>query len=367
MDIVRLTSLDHARSLVDCAYEIYGLTFHRGWLYEPEQLLELNRSGWVTSLLAVENGRVVGHLGVMRPSWDVRRDGAPITDPGLREVGLSIVHPKHRSGGVQGLLGGAAFQLLLEENAHGAYMKCVTHHTRSQKSALRFGGVPVSLSLGSVPRYIVYDHEHTDPTQPISTLGCYVPFRKLAPKRAWLPDAYAWLHDTVAAAGVPREKGHTLGLVGETDLEVRWQADRQLGQIYVLHAGVDLVERLERAMSWLIGGHIGHVSVYLPTDAPLLHDMGPALADLGLFASGLLPGFYQGGRDALVLQAIARTKLDPSRLQIEGEGARALCDRVVAGWQAVEGRALGLLQRGRRGRVKVAVEAGMLEPTRSVG
>ena len=297
----------------------------------------------------------------------MRREGTPITDPGLREVGLSIVHPDHRSAGVQGLLGGAAFQLLIEEDAHGAYMKCVTHHTRSQKSALRFGGVPVTLSLGSVPRYIVYDHEHTDPSQPISTLGCYIPFRKLAPARAWLPDAYGWLHDTVAAAGVPRQKGSTLGLMGETDLEVRWQADRQLGQIYVLHAGADLVERLERAMAWLIGGHIGHVSIYLPTDAPLLHDMGPALADLGLFASGLLPGFFKGSRDALVLQAIARTRLDPSRLQVEGAQAQALTDRVVEGWRAVEGRALSLLQRGRRGRVKVAVEADVLQPKRSVG
>ena len=106
MDICRLDSLDQARSLVDCAYDVYGLTFHRSWLYEAEGLLEVNRRGDVTSLLAIEDGRVVGHLGLMRPSWDVLHEGAPISDPGLREVGLSIVHPDFRSRGGAGPPGG---------------------------------------------------------------------------------------------------------------------------------------------------------------------------------------------------------------------------------------------------------------------
>ena len=355
MDIVRLDSLDHARSLVECAYDIYGLTFHRGWLYEPEALVELNRSGDVTSLLAIDRGQVVGHLGLMRPSWDVRRGGVPITDPGLREVGLSIVRPDFRGEGVQALLGAAAFSMLAQEGAHGAYMKCVTHHTRSQKGALRFGAAPVALSLGSVPRFIVYDHEATDPAQPISTLGCYVPFRPMAEARAWLPEDYGWLKGAIGRAGVRRTQGPALGVVGETDMEVRWQADRQLGQIYVLHAGADLVERLREKLRWLVGGHIAHVAVYLPTDQPLLADLGPALAELGLFVSGLLPGFFRGERDALVLQAIAFSHLDPNAVQVTGEAATEVRDRVLAGWLETQGRALRLLTDPHRGRVRVEV------------
>lgn len=364
MDIVRLDSLDHARSLVECAYDIYGLTFHRSWLYEPEALVELNRSGDVTSLLAIDKGQVVGHLGLMRPSWDVRRGGVPITDPGLREVGLSIVRPDYRGEGVQALLGAAAFSMLAAEGAHGAYMKCVTHHTRSQRGALRFGAAPVALSLGSVPRFIVYDHEATDPAQPISTLGCYVPFRPLSEARAWLPDEYRWLEAAIGHAGVTRTRGPALGVVGDTDMEVRWQPDRQLGQIYVLHAGADLVERLREKLRWLVGGHIAHVAVYLPTDQPLLADLAPALAELGLFVSGLLPGFFKGERDALVLQAIAFSRLDPNAVEVTGEAATLVRDRVLAGWQETQGRAMRLLSDRHRGTVRVKVQAETNDETR---
>ena len=356
MDIVQLSTLDQAKSLAACAYEIYGLTFHRGWLYDPEQILALNQAGDVLSFLAIDGGKVVGHLGMMRPSWDVRRDGVPISDPGLREIGLSIVHPDYRGQGVQALLGGAAFERMIAEKAHGAYMKCVTHHTRSQRGALRFGGVPITLSLGSVPRYIVYEGEVTDPTQPISTLGYYVPFNRLPAARAWLPEGQRWLEGVAASAGLERSYPEPMPVVGPTDLEVRWQADRQLAQIYVLRPGADLIERLRERMRWLVGGHMAHISVYLPTDSPALQAAGPALRELGLFSSGLLPGFFRGGRDALILQAMAFSQLDPASVQVTGAAGVALREQVIQGWRDAQGRTLRLLDAGRRGRVRAQVQ-----------
>ena len=356
MDICRLDSLDQARSLVDCAYDVYGLTFHRSWLYEAEGLLEVNRRGDVTSLLAIEDGRVVGHLGLMRPSWDVLHEGAPISDPGLREVGLSIVHPDFRSRGVQALLGAAALPFLMAEGAHGAFMKCVTHHTRSQRGAMRFGGQPLSLSLGSVPRYIVYDSEQTDPQQPISTLGFYTRLRALPPARAFLPEGLDGVAGLAKAVGVQRGPGPAVHALGDSVIEMRWQGDRQLAQIYVLAVGGDLIDRLREGLRWLVGGHMAHVAVYLPTDHPSLVEMGPALQELGLFLSGWLPGFYKGGRDALILQAVAFSAIDPARVVVEGEAAQALRDAVLAGYQEARGRCLRLLETGRRGRVRVSVK-----------
>lgn len=356
MDVVKLETLDQARALAECAYEIYGLTFHRDWLYSPERLLALNEAGHVTSLLAIEDQTVVGHLALLQPSFDVIRDGAPITDPGLREIGLTMVHPDYRGQGVQAHLGLKAFQLLTEAGAHGAFMKCVTHHTRSQRGALRFGGVPVALSLGSVPRYIVYEGEVTQPDQPISTLGFYVRFRALAPAPAWLPVGQEWVADTWRRIGLVRTPCAPMDVVGPTDLEVRWQSDRQLAQIYVLRAGDDLVERISERMRWLVGGHMAHILVYLPTDGPALAAAGPALAELGLFTAGVLPGFYKGGRDALLLQATAFANLDGRQVHAEGAEAAALRDRVLDGWTSARGRTMRLLQERRRGRVAVQLK-----------
>ncbi len=46
----RLRTLDEAKALVDLVYDTYGLSFHREWMYHPEQMLELNRRGDITSL-----------------------------------------------------------------------------------------------------------------------------------------------------------------------------------------------------------------------------------------------------------------------------------------------------------------------------
>ena len=49
METGPLRTLDQAKALVDCFYGTYGLTFHRDWVYDPHQLLELNRTGNIVS------------------------------------------------------------------------------------------------------------------------------------------------------------------------------------------------------------------------------------------------------------------------------------------------------------------------------
>ena len=68
MEFVALETLDHAKALTDCVYAVYGLTFHRDWVYDPAQLLELNRRRHIRSFLALEGSTVQGHIAWINPA-----------------------------------------------------------------------------------------------------------------------------------------------------------------------------------------------------------------------------------------------------------------------------------------------------------
>ncbi|MEC7948317.1 MAG: hypothetical protein VX265_12190, partial [Myxococcota bacterium] len=113
---MRLTTDDQARALVDCAYEAYGLTFHRPWLYDAKAIRDMNERGDVLSFLAMENRQVVGHIAMIRPCFDVTLDGEAITDGATREVGLSMVRPTHQGRGVQASISVAMMQHVLQSD-----------------------------------------------------------------------------------------------------------------------------------------------------------------------------------------------------------------------------------------------------------
>lgn len=332
METLRLTTEDQAKALVACAYDTYGLTFHRPWLYDAKAILDLNQRGDVLSFVAMEERRVVGHIAMIRPCFDVLQDGVGITDGATREVGLSMVRPTHQGRGVQASISVAMMQHVLQSDIAGTYMKCVTHHTASQKGARRSGAVPTGLLLGSVPRWIRYDGEEQDQDQPISCLQYQLAFR---PQEAELhvPEGFEWAWDVIGASGTRRSVARPALIKGETRMVVKWQGDRQLAQLYVTEAGPDLAERIQEKLNWLLKGHIQHVLVYLPGDQPAVGAAGRELEAMGLFPAGWIPDFYRGRRDALMYQASAFKGLDASRIDVMGDDAKSLVGHVYGAWK----------------------------------
>ena len=193
MEVRRLATLDQAKSLVDCVYAVYGLTFHRPWLYDPEQLLALNRSGEIMSYVAIDEHRVIGHLAAIQPYFEVEPDGQAYTDPNFREVGLSIVQPEYRGQKIQAQLGIGMYADMVSQGVAGVMTKCVTNHLKSQHDALQMGGTPVALFLGSIPRWVVYGGEPGQQNQPISTINMYIPVCGPQERDLFLPKELDWI------------------------------------------------------------------------------------------------------------------------------------------------------------------------------
>ena len=336
MEVRRLETLDEARSLVDCVYAVYGLTFHRPWLYEPEALLELNRSGEIMSYIAIDDGVVIGHLAAIQPYFEVCPEGHPYTASSFREVGLSIVRPDYRGQRIQAQLGLGMYGDMRAQGVAGVMTKCVTHHLKSQADAIAMGGVPVALFLGSIPRWVVYGGEPGQQEQPISTLNMYIPVCGPAPRDLYLPDSLKWVTERFSLLHAERRVLREGPIRGETKIEARYQPDRQHAQVHVLEAGGDLVDALSEKIRWLVGGKMAHLTLFLPGDSPAVARAAPALRELGMFPAGWIPGFYRGGGDVLIYQVIAYQTLDPERVLVAEEG-KQLKTEIVRAWTQVQG------------------------------
>jgi GNAT superfamily N-acetyltransferase len=327
MDLIRLEHREHARLLVELVYATYGLTFHRDWLYDPDRMLELNALGDITSVIAMEDGQVIGHLAMIRPHFDVEVDSGPVCADDVRECGLSIVHPDHRSKGVQVALALRLSQIAWEEGIRGAIMRCVTHHTFSQRSARLLGGQPVALLLGSIPRWVSYDHDDPSNREPLSTLLQWVPVHPSGSTHALVrPPGMDWMERAVKGIQEVRTAPPSASVLPrESELCANWSGSKRLAQIHVTRVGRDLVSRLEETCRWLLGGHIAHISVFLPGDVPHLAAVHDELSALGLFPGGFIPGYLRGGRDAVVYQALSWSDLNPDRIKtLKGDSADIL-------------------------------------------
>ena len=102
--------------------------------------------------------------------------------------------------------------------------------------------------------------------------------------------------------------------------------------------GRDLVSRLEETCRWLLGGHIAHISVFLPGDVPHLAAVHDDLSALGLFPGGFIPGYLRGGRDAVVYQALSWSDLNPDRIKTLKGDSTDILSSVLRARQQVRSR-----------------------------
>ena len=338
MEFTSLTGLEDGDALIDCVYSAYGLTFHRDYVYHPRRFLDLNRRGSIGSQLAVEDGRVIGHMACIRPFFEMERDGRPVCDHALLEVGLSIVRQECRGQKVQERLGAQIIRHAKSLGAMGIFMKCVTLHTYSQRSAAHYGGVPLALFLGGIPRWVVYENQSGQKPEPLSTVLFLIPFEELGKRRLCVPRHMEWI------AELARPLGGELVIdthgeleKGPTDLEVAFQPPKRLAQVHVLHAGEDLVDRLTQLRRWLLQGHILHVTFFLPADSPRVGASLEELQRAGLIPGGWLPALHPERRDVLVLQSLGHEDLDLDAIELHGYQARHLMDRLLAAWKTDAG------------------------------
>ncbi|NPU84923.1 MAG: GNAT family N-acetyltransferase [Syntrophaceae bacterium] len=300
----------------------YGYSYKNENFYRPEGLLYLVGSGRLTSTVAVtENGEVVGHAGILRP-----------TPAPMAEAALLVINPAHRGRGLMGALSRANEARALEMGLLGMSVDPVTSHAISQRDVMRLGGRPCGLDLAaSPPRLFKALGSETAPPQRESCLHCFRYFDSPPPVKVHVPPRH---REIVTRIYEGLAQACTFGdpAPASASGEYRIDFDKTVlkGIIRVVRADERQWPELLRAADDLAeyaGAEV--VNLDLPLEQPAAALLCERAEEAGFFFSGLRPREAPDG-DSLRLQRL-HCPFDPDRLQFFDEFGRLLFDYVKAG------------------------------------
>lgn len=308
---VRRLRPEDAAGVAECFKQIYGDSYIHPEIYHPDQLVRLNETGALISVIAVAvSGQIVGHYALERPDLG-----------SIAEGGEAIVLPEHRHHHVM-----EDMHALLETEAAalglaGIFGQSVTNHVFTQKLHERFGLTPCAIGLGASPQSF-----HNMPEALPQRMSLLLGFKYLIPCEArtvFVPDGHRSIcGDIYKRLGVPVTLGEPRPASGAGRFDTTVLEHKQSAFIRVDVVGADTVDEVIQAQALLTGRGMAVVFLDLPLAAPGMPAVAAALERAGFFFSGIAPHFLPSG-DALRLQRL-NCDIDTSLLQIADPFAREL-------------------------------------------
>jgi hypothetical protein len=307
-----LTPAD-ADGVVACVRAVYGDTYiiHTE-LYHIEQILKLNESGRLISIVALSApGHVVGHYALERHDF-----GSPVA-----ESGEAMVLPEHQH---HHLL--ERMRTLLEEEGRrlglrGIFGRTVTNHVYSQKAVERFGEQPCGVGLGRTPKS--FRNMSQALPQRMSIVFYFKYLDGPAPASLFLPERHQPIARRIFTQfDVPLEFGRSQPLQGQGDLDVAYEEELLRATFRVRRTGEDLPTQIASAKRQVCASGAEVIFLELPLADPAAPALCESAEDQGFFFCGIAPQLLPQG-DALRMQWLG-VNLDLSLLQIENPFAREL-------------------------------------------
>lgn len=244
---VRRIMPDEAPEISKLVYKAYGYTYH-DYAYFPEQIVALNESEKIHSVVAIADGKEIAGHCVLQFHDD---------NPLIAEIAQAVVKPEYRSRGCLSAMTEYLMRLAHEKELHGLFSKSVTEHLFSQKTAYRFGFKDCALLLGIIPR----DTPFKGLVQHLAQRGsllvqfrflrqtsqttCFAPSRH----REMLVKLYANLGIEPEIAGDPESP---IRENRESALRVHASARMQFARIVIERSGTDIVGQIQTAMRELL-------------------------------------------------------------------------------------------------------------------
>ena len=301
-------------------YKSYGDSYPYPYVYFPDKLIELNRSGRIHSAVAVtDDNRIAGHCALHYPN----------ARTAIAEMAQGVVKPEFRSQGCFARLTGYLIAKAKEDGVMGIFAQPVTNHTFSQQVGHRFGLKDCALLLSHIPTTISFHGIAESPEQKISVL---VQFRYLN-----RPDTLTGfpprhhrkmlmhLYQNLGVTPDWQQPAHNeLSLPAqETLIKIAVKSPLNLAIIEIFQFGNDLLKRIEHEIKSLSQKRIDIVNLYLNLSNPFVYHYTSKLEKLGFFFAGILPGATQG-RDALILQLLNQCPIDFDQIRLHAQPAKDL-------------------------------------------
>lgn len=297
---VRELTVTDAAGLIDCFERCYGKSYANELFYDRRLLESAIGEGQLRSVVAVDDGVLVGHTGLT-----IRHPTALVP-----EAGNTVVDPAMRGRGLLGELGGALRELAIRDGFVGYIHYPTTAHEIMQKAATSGAGRETGIMLDYVPA----ETEYRDIDQPGGRIAATIVYQPLAAAPAakiFAPKRYQRLIGSLAGS-LELDRGF---LASDTPLEpggdvtVRTHAKRGVNHISVTASGEDVVPAVNDVEAAPL------TMIDLPMDTSGLDIMVERLVLDGFRYCGWLPGF--AGCDVLRLQKLDFEAVDKPLLITE--------------------------------------------------
>lgn len=300
---IRPFAPDDALEISKCAYKAYGYTYEP-YIYYPEQIIEMNRSGLLRSFIAAtrDTGEIMGHVALKYNN----------TADTIAEIGVAFVKPEYRLSGVFNSLMHFSHEQAAAFGLAGIFARAVTSHIGSQKAADALGYVVCGLFLGLFPDDVDFKALSGKIRQKESGLLLYRPILAAGARSIYLP-----LHhertvlDLFGSFDIPVGAINAISkpAAGQSRIEVEIIPALNSAEVVVTTIGKDIMPELHSIIHDLCLKHLDAIFLHLDMEAPGTPFVVQQCESAGFFLAGVLP-FGLNNRHALILQYLNNLAID---------------------------------------------------------
>ena len=311
---------EEAIEISRCAYNAYGYSYEE-FIYYPEQIASLNKSGLMQSLVAVTaEDEIAAHLALKLKAPDDR----------IAEIGVGFVKPEFRRAGLLKTLVNTCIKHAAETGLFGLFGRPVTSHAISQKVINEYGFKDSGVFLAMFPRDVDFKQLTGRVRQKESGLLSFLrlsddPDRPIHPPEqhaAMIREIYGWLRMNPPMPDPVPES--SVDMPDETALDASSHNVLNIADIRVLTHGRAADRAVREKLRFYCLEHRDVIYLWLNLENPATRLMTGVFEQMGFFFSGILPRGLDG-RDALILQYLNNLTIDYSMLApFSGEAQKLL-------------------------------------------
>jgi serine/threonine-protein kinase RsbW len=321
---IELLNPSQAIEISQCAYRAYGYNYIFDYIYYPERLIEMNRSGRLVSALAVADrtGEVMSHAAL-----ELGNEGE------VAELGIAFTKPKFRQQGCLNRLAGYLIEEARKLGMKGLYGRAVTAHPYSQMALGKRGFRDCGILLGLAPGTLFKGTSgEAGRRESIMLLfrneGIPGPPGLYAPKKhaAMLGRIYGSL-GVPAKWEKPENPGVKAFLGKSSEIEAGVNGSLNTADIRVKGYGENSLDECRRVLKELCRKKVDVIDLYLDLRDPLTASLAKRFEEMGFFFAGALP---TAARHDLILQYLNNVKIDYGAICANSEAAKELLEYVKA-------------------------------------
>lgn len=310
--------------LVRLVFKCYGYTYANDFMYFPEQIESLLKSGLMLSSGAYNSrNELIGHVGFI------------FSAPGARvaESGEAVVDPRYRGRGIFQMMKNYLKDFVVREDVVGIYGEAVTVHPYSQKGSIELGGRETGFLLGYSPGTVKFESisENERPRRQ-SVAMMFTPLLPSGPVTIYVPEAYgqliAEIYDRLGyGRNIIAENDHT-GVKGRHPgaASVSIRHDHNQARIIIEKIGRKTLDEIRFHLKHLTIERFDCIYVDLSLKQKGAGYVGAVLRDMGFFFGCVIPEYGDG--DVFRLQYLNNVEISRDDIKTASGFGEKLLDTI---------------------------------------